>query len=120
MFFGGSKPVDQALTVHWLCQCKVSMPLSPSAPRNPFLSLFLSLRGIQCKYQHMQAENKAGQLGTPNGFISVQKKRAGGFGHDQQLLLPDREQDLQHPRFSSEMSLLAYQQADALWSVKLD
>lgn len=56
---------------------------------------------------------KARELGTPNDFVFAQKK-SGVFWHDQQLLLPDREQDLQHPRFSSKTSLLAYEQADAL------
>lgn len=120
MFFSGSKSVDQLFTTPWLCQWNISMHLPLSPKKSFFESFFFSLRGIKWNTNICRLRIKARELRTSNDFIFAQKKKKVVFLHDTQLLLHNRKQDLQHPRFSFEMSLLAYQQADDLWSVKLD
>lgn len=100
-------------TEKYLC---LSLHLSPKKPF--FESFFFSLRGIKWNTNIWRLRIKARELWTFNDFIFAPKK--WGFFCMTQLLLHNRKRDLQHPRFSFEMSFLAYQQADALRSVKLD
>lgn len=119
MFFSGSKSVDQLFTIPWLYHWKISVPLSPPKPQETlFWIFFFSLRGIKWNTNIWRLRIKARELWTFNDFIFAPKKWV--FFCMTQLLLHNRKQDLQHPRFSFEMSFLAYQQADALRSVKLD
>lgn len=100
----------------YLC---LSLPLSPR--KSLFESLFFSLRGIKWNTNICRLRIKARELWTSNDFIFAPKlkKRVGFFcmTHNYCYIT---EKICSIPDFSFEMSLLAYQQADDLLSVKLD